>query len=174
MGTKGVGKMFRFFFGDRKNIDWYIKHFRPTWKRRIFESWVKATGYSWHEYNWLQTRKHLGRDNSKCYICNRKQNKILDWVKLIPTYDEQSQSLEYVCSDHGGIWWSCLEGKEVIFSHKPYWQRNIRDFYYFVLQQTVIPIRFVWFFLNDIYFWYIAIHFYWAWKELKIKLCEHS
>lgn len=160
-------------FGEKSNLFFYIDNFKPSWKRRAYESWVKANGLTPREAVWLQVRKELERDNfDKCYICDLTPKRVLGLTNLIPTYDENLKSIEYVCSDHGGEWWNCLTGEAVIFSHKPYWKRQLRNNFYNFISAIITPVRFTFFFLQDIYFWHVAIWFYWGWKELKRKLCE--
>src|SRR3990167_2316207 len=103
------------------SLKWIIENFKPTWKARLHESWFKANGLTRLQSFYLQFNRQ-----GICYICGRTL-KPLQEVEFIPIYDNE---IKYVCSDHGGEWWDVSRGIKVTFSHKPYYQRRIREVSY--------------------------------------------
>lgn len=129
----------------------YIALFRPSLIGMIRESWWSAN---------RQTARAL-----KCYICRRMEDKF--FVTLTPVFDESLKDVRHICPDHGGVFWNCFKGESFIQVTKPYWQRWVRNTIQSLVSSVIIPARFVWFFINTAFMWYIGIYLWWLWKQYK-------
>lgn len=141
--------------------------FRPTWRGRFTDSLSRAKG--------LRPFDAIGYDvlgYPRCYICGRQEDFIFNSVLLIRHFDMSlDNKLVYICTDHGRVTnYDCTTSESIELPlPKPYWRRRIRDTFYQVVLNVVIPARFAWFFIYDTFMWYVGIWFYLFWRNLKLN-----
>ena len=147
----------------------YVKDFRPSLYRIAWESWYQAKGMDRRGF------LHYGIFGlSKCFICGREEDLILNSVKLIPYFDIPSKSLVRICTDHGRVTeYNCVTGLPIQLPlPTPYWHRHIRDTIWFLTLRLVIYPRFVWFFIVSVLMWYILLYPHYWFRKLQRCLKE--
>jgi hypothetical protein len=134
-----------------------IIEFRPSLKRLFCDCWYWARGlqgaYDAYYYN--------GWPN--CYICGRKRDFIFNLVPLMPYLDMSlDNKLVYICKDHGRVTdYDCTTGEKTQLPLPvPYWQRGIRNSFYWLILTVVTLARFAWFFVYHSFMWYVWIYLY--------------
>lgn len=141
--------------------------FRPSIKQALWDSWYQAKG--------LRRVDVIGyclRGFPKCYICGRQKDFIFNFVKLFLFFDMSlDNKLVYICDDHGRITdYDCTTGESLLLPlPKPYWYRQVRDTYYWLILRVAIITRFAWFSSYNIFMWYIAIYPYIWYRNYKTK-----
>lgn len=132
-----------------------FEDFIPSWKAHIHRAKISAFGYKWYELDFFKKQK--------CWICGREENNIIP-VDFTPIFADND--IKYICSDHGGEWWNCFEGKLIIYSTTPYWYRRVRDTILPIVSFLIFIIRFLWFLVSDIFVWRVYFRLMNLWKSL--------
>lgn len=129
--------------------------FMPTWKEHIIIAKSKSYGLRWYEAKYFKKQK--------CWICDREEDTVLNTVEFVPVY--MQGDVRYICSDHGGRWWNCFEGKWMIFSTTPYWYRRLRNQWLNAAINLIFLTRFIRYLIYDVVMWRIVAKFVVLWRR---------